>query len=118
MPDPDTVNTGGGAYVKENIEAETFIGRDLTVTYGYTAEQLDQLLQRLCELLSNPQAELRADTVQGRLTVTAPNKRKLCFSKGAQEVWIIAEGGDVALYDAQRQIPESRFGVGLNLSGI
>ena len=45
-------------------------------------------------------------------------KRKLYFSKGAQEVWIIAEGGDVALYDAQGRIPESRFGVGLNLSGI
>ena len=83
MPDPDMVNTGGGAYVKENVEAGTFIGRDQIVNYGYTAEQLDQLLQRLYELLSNPQTELRADTVQGRLTVTAPNASYVTLSEQA-----------------------------------
>jgi formylglycine-generating enzyme required for sulfatase activity len=87
-----TITTGGGAAISGNVTAGTFIGHDqIIVLSGYTAEQLETVLPRLREVLSDPRAELRADLAQSRLMVTAPNAPPITLSEqAAKDLWPVA----------------------------
>ena len=91
MTTTTTVTTGGAA-IKGNVTAGTVIGRDqIIVLGGYTAEQLETVLTRLREVLSDPRAELRADLAQARLTVTAPAAAPITLSEqAAKDLWPVA----------------------------
>jgi formylglycine-generating enzyme required for sulfatase activity len=81
---PESVNTGGGAYVENDVQAGTFIGRDLIVVIdGYNAGQLDELLPRLRKILSDREAELQLDAAQQCLQLTAPGAPRVVLSKQA-----------------------------------
>ena len=81
---PEQVHSGGGAYTAGDVEAGTFIGRDLIfVLSGYTGEQLDVVLCHLKEILSGGRARLQVDIARERLTVTAPDAPPVTLSANA-----------------------------------
>jgi len=85
MTDP-SIETGGGAAVHGDVTAGTFIGRDqVIVISGYTGEDLERVLVILQEVLGAGQADLCADIVQKRLTVTAPGAPHILLSEKAAE---------------------------------
>ena len=81
---PDTINTGGGAGVSGDVQAGTFIGRDLIVNIsGATGEQLELVLAYFREMLAGGKADLCADLGRQRLTVTAPDAPRIVLSEQA-----------------------------------
>ena len=107
-----TITTDGGAAIEGNVTTGTFIGRDQIIVLGdYTAEQLETVLTRLREALSDPRAELRADLVQSQLTVTAPDTAPITLSEqAAKDLWPVAarQADDRAYLTALRL--DSRYG--------
>jgi formylglycine-generating enzyme required for sulfatase activity len=78
------IRTEGGAVVEGDVSAGTFIGRDqIIVISGYTGQQLEQVLDRLREILASGQADLCADVARGRLAVAAPDAPHIVLSSEA-----------------------------------
>ena len=83
---PDATYTGGGPHIAGDVNTDggTFIGRDqIIVISGYTGEQLELVLARLREMLAGGKADLCADIVRQRLTVTAPDAPEIVLSEQA-----------------------------------
>jgi formylglycine-generating enzyme required for sulfatase activity len=79
-----SIHTGGGALVEGDLSAGTFIGRDqIIVISGYTGQQLEQVLERLRDMLAGGRAELCADVAQERLAVSAPGAPRILLSSEA-----------------------------------
>ncbi|MCX6032991.1 MAG: SUMF1/EgtB/PvdO family nonheme iron enzyme [Chloroflexi bacterium] len=100
---PDSVNTNGGAVIGRDVNTGggTFIGRDqIILVNGYTGQDLEQVLARLQETLAGGRADLCADIVRARLTVTAP---------GAPAITLSAQAARDLLPAAARQADERAY---------
>ncbi len=107
-----TIHTDGGAGVTGDVEAGTFIGRDqIIVLSGYTGADLERVLAALQEMLATEQASLRANFLEERLTITAPDAPPVTLSAKAADALAgtVAHEGDVTAYLTALQV-NARYG--------
>jgi len=88
---PD-IHTDGGAVVEGDVNAGTFIGRDLIIAISdYTAQDQEKLLSILQKVLGTGQADLCADLAKRRLRITAPGAPSILLSeKAARDLMLAA----------------------------
>ena len=101
---PGTIHTGGGAYVGENVNAGTFIGRDqIIVINGYSAEQLEQVSAHLRASIASGSAHFQADVPHERIMLATPGQPTITLSAdAARDLLAVAvrQGDERAYLDA------------------
>ena len=97
---PEQVQTGGGASIKGDVHAGTFIGRDqIIVLPGSTAAQLDCALQRLVPLLRQPDVQLRIEaTDEERTLVITGEDTQAILSRDAAQAMAARAAPDESAY--------------------